>query len=241
MNFKLWLENWEEDHGFWPEDELMDHISQANASIKPNPNPPTDLKADPDDLFNSGGIFTFIYVNNKLFIAPPGVAHRFLAQKNPEGQARNAEYGRYGIESGYPVVTFWNKPSKEAIRALFDKKLIHPSTYLTQSTDRTMLAADFLKPKMPASKKKELEVVVQIGNKDYPIYDLPRLLHVLPSNNQEHKAISAFICQNHDKYPVLKNFLVKAKCVKFSSPADQTPGFLRRREYWPTSESTERA
>ena len=66
MNFKLWLENWEEDHGFWPEDELMDHISQANASIKPNPNPPTDLKADPDDLFNSGGIFTFIYVNNKL-------------------------------------------------------------------------------------------------------------------------------------------------------------------------------
>lgn len=237
MNFKLWLENWEEDHGFWPEDELMDHIKQANAAIKPNPAPP-EFTIDPDDLFNSGGVFTFIYTNNKLFLAPPGVAHRFLAQKYPEGQSRKSEYGRYGIENGYPVLTFWNVPSKEAIRILFDQKLIHPSTYLIQIHTNPILAAEYLKPKMPMSKRKDLETIVQIGNKEYPIYDLPRLLHILPSSNQEHKAISAFICSNHDKYPVLKNFLVKAKCVKFSSPADQTPGFLRRREYWPTSESS---
>lgn len=248
--FKEWMEEVEEKIE-WSQEELLNNIKTINSTLKVPSTPFQDNAIDPDSFYMSeNGVFTFLYLDSidlpetdKLMIAPPDTSHAtMLYAKKFKISARHIPSGRYGIKKGYPIIVFWDPISskiKKVLQIIWDRGLLHPQTYLydTFGENESVLVSEYLKPKMPDKKRKELEVNVRIGMKEYPIYDLPRLLHTLPSAGEEWKNVANFICSNHTQYPILKNFLSKARCVTPASNKPYTPEFIRKKEYWPTSEN----
>jgi hypothetical protein len=143
--------------------------------------------------------------------------------------------GRYGVFEGTPIVALWHTQRKDLIKKVIQaiKPYIHSESLLYIGGNYA--GQTISKPKIPERKRKGLEQEVNISGKNYHIYELPGLLHTLPSNSSEFHAIADFICKNHEKFPILKNFLTKARCAKSNYPHE--PEWVRRRRHWPTSES----
>lgn len=263
MSFRQFLE-YEKTEEFDPE-ELLADIHRHNSHMNNIGIIPEDAPIDPDDFYNKGGIFSFTYSTRKvkrgnewqpegLEISPPYVPHRRSIYWN---QAHWEDHtpimsGRYGVyeKDGQetPVLAIWvsragqgvvDRFLKPAVAQMWDKHLIHPETIL--SLDHLGLQGkvrDLFRPKVPNRKKAAAAQEVEIGGRTYRLYELPALLHSLPSGSATHQQISYFICNNHDKYPILKNFLVKAGCANKPDVERETE-YQRRRRYWPTSEATQ--
>lgn len=250
LNFKLFLENeWLIDD---PDDPgLLDQIHSDNSEIQPEnqwklPSASSIYGTiDPDDFYNRNGVFTFSYSERKVNGETEGlrVTHSKTAHRQylPLSQDRSPIItGRYGLYSGItPIVTIWSNSHpyliKSCLKELWNKNLIHKQSYLFIGGDNLGKVHDFIFSKVPAKFKQEAGQEVELPSGKYLLRELPALLHTLPSSSDKHKEICQFICKNHDKYPILKNFLSKAGCNQITQQPKTT---LQQRMLQFTSEET---
>ena len=246
MKFKIWLEEDEE----WTLEDIYQHTQSMHSDVVRPFEPPE--YCDPDWFYGKGGAFTFTYSHREIVnpetkqLEPEGLridssatTHRAMASKNYSISNLPILCGRYGVKDGTPIVAIWNLEKRylliPCLKELLQKKLIIPDAYVFDTQDNKGTVAQILKIRT-APKKKNVEIV-QIGSREYSLYEIPALLHSLPSSSPEHKQISNFICHD-ERYPYLKQFRSRAGCSSTPNISkSSTPDFLNRRSYWNTSES----
>lgn len=248
LNFKAFCEASDD------KEEFANFVRMKNNSIEPPFKMP--IQIDPDDLYHEGGIFTFIY-SLKAY-TPPGLliasrltTHREIVNRpniklhNNYGETPSSVSGRYGLyENTTPVVALWNHNIsslvKETLKTLWTERLIHPESYLCIAGSETQKTKPLVKEvifgHIPDQYKTQASEEVEIMGKKYSLRELPMFLHVLPAASQEHKNISAFICSNMAKYPVLKGLAYKVKCPE-TQPLYAPKMTLQQRQLFNTSES----
>ena len=249
MKFKYWLEN--EDNDDWTPEEIEQNAQSGTANLTPPFNPPE--YCDPDDFYqgHGGGLFTFTYSQREVKNPdtqqpePEGLrlsswadTHRNMANKNYSTSKLPILCGRYGVKNGTPIVAFWDATKRylllPCLKELLQRNLVRQDAYVYSNGDNAGTVAKILKIRQaPAAKKAEM---VQIGSKQYSLYEIPALLHSLPAGSDEHRQIAAYICQT--QHPYLQQFKQRAKCGGTPNLSkSSTPDFLNRRSYWGTSES----
>lgn len=243
LNFKKFLENeWLIDY----EDEpgLLDNIYLSNSEIPDERLWQLPDYMDPDVFYNIGAVFTFSYSERKengktegLKVTTPYTMHRNYIKPIYKDNSPIIT-GRYGIyKKNVPIVTIWTDkyPSlnRDCLKELWSKNLIHKQSYL-YIQENLGKVHDFIFSKVPAKFKQEAGQEVELPSGKYLLRELPALLHTLPSSSDKHKEICQFICKNHDKYPILKNFLSKASCTQITQQPKTT---LQQRMLQFTSEN----